>query len=64
MDAPMTEAEFAAMLRRTGIPVTQEQAASLRQGYDLMVPLLADIRTPPRPRAAEPGHIFIAGPKP
>jgi hypothetical protein len=63
MDSPMSEADFAAMIRRTGIPVTPEQAASLRQGYDLMAPLLAEIRTPPRPRAAEPAHIFIAGPR-
>jgi len=63
MDSPMSESDFAAMVRRTGIPVTAEQLVSLKQGYDLMTSLLEDIRTPPRPRAAEPAHIFIAGPR-
>ncbi len=63
MASPMSDADFAAMMRRTGIPVTPAQSASLHEGYELMVALLEDIRTPPRARAAEPGHIFIAGPR-
>lgn len=61
MESNLTEAEFAVLAGRTGITFRAEQLATLREGYSYLVPLLQKIR-PPRERAAEPGHIFIAGP--
>jgi hypothetical protein len=53
------EADFEALLRRTGLKLSPEQITDLREGYGYMEPLLGLVR-PPRERAAEPAHIFIA----
>lgn len=68
MDPTSPQSEFEMLLRRTGIPLLPAQIDALREGYDLMQPLLAAIRAPrsdsPADRAAEPAHVFAAGPRP
>ena len=52
--------DFAALIRRAGLPV---QPADVRQIYEvwaLVEPMLDRIRSPGRDRAAEPAHIFRA----
>ena len=58
MEPKITDADFAALLGRTGIPLTSAQVMALREGYDFMAPMLERIR-PPRGREAEPAHIFV-----
>ena len=59
MTTKVNDADFEALLRRTGIPLTPAQVASLREGYALIESMLERVR-PPRGRAAEPAHIFAA----
>jgi len=63
MDPAITESDFEALLRRSGIPLTADQLVSLREGYASMLPMFDLIRTP-RDRAAEPAHVFAAEPRP
>jgi hypothetical protein len=62
MKATISEADFEALLRRTGIPLTPTQVRTLLEGYGYMEPLLELVR-PPRERAAEPAHIFVPEPR-
>lgn len=68
MDPATTQSDFETLLRRSGISLAPAQLAALREGFDLMLPLLAEIRAPrtnaPADRAAEPAHAFVAAPRP
>lgn len=68
MDPAPTQSEFETLLRRSGLSLAPAQVAALREGFDLLLPLLAEIRAPrtntPADRAAEPAHVFAAAPRP
>jgi hypothetical protein len=53
----ISEADFLALLCQTGIPLTEAQQATLREGYGYVASMLAHLHTP-RGREAEPAHIF------
>lgn len=68
MDPATTQSDVETLLRRSGLTLAPAQLAALREGFDLMLPLLAEIRAPrtntPADRAAEPAHAFVAAPRP
>jgi hypothetical protein len=55
-----TPADFAALIRRAGITPSDAQTAELYEGWAYIERMLARLRGPgPRPREAEPAHIFV-----
>lgn len=59
----VSEAEFAVLVTRAGLPVSAAQQAVLYGVYGHLEAMLARLRTTgaePRPRGAEPAHMFDA----
>jgi hypothetical protein len=52
-------ADFEALVRRAGLTLTPEQIAEMYRGWFYVEGMLERIRTPPRPREAEPALIFM-----
>jgi hypothetical protein len=61
MKPSITEAEFAVLVKRAGLNVTDQQRAALYEGYGFVEQMIAQVRTP-RGREAEPAHIFTFTP--
>ena len=57
----ITEAEFAVLVKRAGLVLTDAQRAELYTGYGYVEAMIARVRTP-RGREAEPAHIFVFPP--
>jgi hypothetical protein len=51
-------ADFEALVRRAGLPLTPAQVAELYAGWAYVEPMLDRIRTEGRGREAEPAHVF------
>ena len=51
-------ADFEALTRRAGLTLTDAQTAEIYLGWFHVEQMLERIRTPIRPREAEPAHIF------
>jgi hypothetical protein len=62
MTTPEPDREaFEALLKRSGLTVSQAQKADLLQGYAYVVAMAARVRGETRrPREAEPAHMFKA----
>jgi hypothetical protein len=52
--------DFAALIRRAGLPIAPADVRELYQAWALVEPMLDRIRIPDRDRAAEPAHLFRA----
>jgi len=50
--------DFEALVRRTGITLTPQQADTIYQGWTMMAPQIDRVRAHGRGREAEPAHIF------
>lgn len=50
--------DFAALIRRAGLPVQPADIRQLYEAWALVEPMLDHIRSPGRDRAAEPAHVF------
>ena len=61
MKPSITEAEFATLVKRAGLTVTDQQRAALYEGYGYVEEMIARVRTP-RGREAEAAHIFTFPP--
>jgi hypothetical protein len=60
MNAKTTPADFAALIRRAGLTLTEAQTAEVYAGWPYIEQMLDRLRGPsPRPREAEPAHIFV-----
>ncbi len=59
MPAPVTAAEFSAMIDRAGLPLTDAQKAVLFGAYPLLQKMI-ERATPDMPREAEPSMTFTA----
>ena len=57
MEAKISEADFEALVRRAGLPLSAAQMKTVREGYAFIEPMIARIR-PERGRAAEPAMTF------
>ena len=53
-------ADFAALIRRAGLPVAPADVRKIYEAWALVEPMLDRIRSPDRDRAAEPAHLFRA----
>jgi len=51
-------ADFEALVRRAGLPLTPAQVAELHAGWAYVEPMLARVRAEGRSREAEPAHVF------
>ena len=58
MEPKMPLADFEALTRRAGLPLTPGQVAELHAGWAYIEPMLARIRGEHRGREAEPAHTF------
>ncbi len=56
----VTEAEFALLVRRAGLPMDEAQRRAIYDVYGHFEAMLERVRTP-RGRAAEPAHVFVPG---
>ena len=61
MKPSITEAEFATLVKRAGLSLTDRQRAALYEGYGYLEEMIERVRTP-RGREAEPAHIFVFPP--
>ncbi|HUA53979.1 MAG TPA: hypothetical protein VMB81_17520 [Candidatus Sulfotelmatobacter sp.] len=61
MKASITQAEFATLVKRAGLSLTDQQRAALYEGYGYIEEMIERVRTP-RGREAEPAHIFVFPP--
>ena len=60
MQANTTPADFAALIRRAGLTLTEAQTAEVYAGWPYIERMLDRLRGPSaRPREAEPAHIFV-----
>jgi hypothetical protein len=60
MQANTTPEDFAALIRRAGITLSAAQTAEAYAGWAYIEQMLVRLRGPsPRPREAEPAHIFV-----
>lgn len=60
MQAKTTPADFAALIRRAGLTLSEAQTAEIYAGWPYIEQMLDRLRGPsPRPREAEPAHIFV-----
>ena len=57
MTPKITEADFAALVKRAGLTLSDAQKAELFKAYAYVEVMVERVRTP-RGRAAEPAHIF------
>jgi hypothetical protein len=51
-------ADFEALTRRAGLTLSEAQVTEMYRGWFHVERMLERLRTPPRPREAEPAHIF------
>jgi len=58
MSEPLTQAEFEALVKRTGLPLTPENIADLYSAWPHYARYAALLRNPARGREAEPAHLF------
>lgn len=58
MSEPLTQAEFEALVKRAGLPVTPETIADLYSAWPHIERFTAALRNPARGREAEPAHLF------
>lgn len=61
-ETPISKEEFAALMKRAGLSLPDDQTERLRDAYKYVAEMAQRVRTP-RGREAEPAHIFVA-PKP
>jgi hypothetical protein len=61
MTPKITEAEFATLVKRAGLTLSDAQKAELYKAYGYVEAMIARVRTP-RGREAEPAHIFVFPP--
>jgi len=61
MKPSITEAEFATLVKRAGLSLTDQQRTALYEGYGYLEEMIERVRTP-RGREAEPAHIFVFPP--
>ena len=61
MKLTITETEFATLVKRAGLNLTDQQRGELYKGYGYVEEMIARVRTP-RGREAEPAHIFVFPP--
>ena len=54
----ITLKDFAALVRRAGLPLTDAKIAELHAAWEYVEQMLARNRTPPPPSEAEPSNIF------
>ena len=54
----MSRADFAVLVRRAGLVLSEGELDDIYGGWVMVEPLLARIRTHGRERGAEPGHVF------
>lgn len=58
----VSEAEFATLVRRAGLPLSEPQRAVLYAVWGNFEAMLDRVRQPAdRPRGAEPAHVFVPG---
>jgi hypothetical protein len=57
MKPSISEAEFATLVKRAGLTLTDQQRAALYEGYHFLEEMIERVRTP-RGVEAEPAHIF------
>jgi hypothetical protein len=57
MKPSVTEAEFAVMVKQAGLPLSQEQTATLYDAYWMIEDMIARV-TQPMPLEIEPAHMF------
>ena len=62
MPARLTHVDFAALVRRAGLDLTDAQLAELYSNWEHVEPMLDRIRAKGRGREAEPALIFRAEP--
>jgi hypothetical protein len=62
MKPHISEAEFDAMVRQTGLPLTATQKATLYDAYWMLEAMIARISAPML-LEIEPAHVFIAAPQ-
>ena len=58
MQPKTSRADFEALVRRAGVPLTQEQITEIYQGWGYIEGMLERVRAPARGREAEPSHVF------
>ncbi|MEJ0018633.1 MAG: hypothetical protein WDN25_19155 [Acetobacteraceae bacterium] len=58
MKPKVSETEFDAMVKQTGLPLSKEQTATLYDAYWMIEDMIARITTP-MPIEIEPAHVFI-----
>jgi hypothetical protein len=58
MPAKLSQADFEALVRRAGLPLTPAQIAELYGNWALIEPMLERVRAHGRGREAEPALIF------
>ena len=60
MQPKTSRSDFNALVRRAGLPLTEEQIGTIHQGWAYVEVMLERVRVPGgmRDRAAEPAHIF------
>ena len=52
-------ADFEALVRRAGLPLTPDQIVEIYQGWGHVEQMIERVRTHGRGREAEPAHIFL-----
>jgi hypothetical protein len=61
MTPKITEAEFATLVKRAGLTLSDAQKAEIYKAYGYVETMIEQVRTP-RGREAEPAHIFVFPP--
>jgi hypothetical protein len=61
MTPKITEAEFATLVKRAGLVLSDAQKAEIYKAYGYVEQMIERVRTP-RGREAEPAHIFTFPP--
>ena len=57
MKPSVSEAEFKVIAKQTGLPLNEEQKATLYEAYWMLEAMIATVNTP-MPREIEPAHMF------
>lgn len=61
MVEPLSPESFATLLAQTGVTLPPAEAEDLRHAHAKLMEMLAMLRDPPMPLAAEPAFTFAAG---
>ncbi len=64
MAARLPQSDFEALVRRAGLELTPAQIEHLYEAWELVEPMLDQVRAAGRGREAEPALIFKAEPRP